>query len=94
MISYHFYAVPAADETPEIQQHTSFDQADRFLDDRALYRGDPASGCRPPPRPIRMSLASSPPAISDKARPATSFSQYQIPIGIWRVATMRISLAN
>ncbi|HLY17013.1 MAG TPA: hypothetical protein VKR61_07300 [Bryobacteraceae bacterium] len=31
MISYHFYAVPAADETPEIQQHTFFSQADRFL---------------------------------------------------------------
>jgi len=31
MISYHFYAVPAADETPEVQQHTFFTQADRFL---------------------------------------------------------------
>jgi hypothetical protein len=31
MISYHFYAVPSSDETPEIQQHTFFDQADRFL---------------------------------------------------------------
>jgi hypothetical protein len=32
MISYHFYATPAADETPDIQQHTFFMQADRFLD--------------------------------------------------------------
>jgi hypothetical protein len=31
MISYHFYAVPSSDETPEIQQHTFFDQADRFF---------------------------------------------------------------
>jgi len=31
MISYHFYAGPAPDETPEIQQYTFFDQADRFL---------------------------------------------------------------
>jgi len=32
MISYHFYAVPTPDQTPEIQQHTFFTQADRFLD--------------------------------------------------------------
>jgi len=32
MISYHFYAVPAADETPEVQQYTFFTQADHFLD--------------------------------------------------------------
>ena len=31
MISYHFYAVPAADETMDIQQHTYFAQADGFL---------------------------------------------------------------
>jgi hypothetical protein len=31
MISYHFYASPTADQTPEIQQYTYFDQADRFL---------------------------------------------------------------
>ena len=31
MISYHFYASPAADETPDIHQHTFFDQADRFI---------------------------------------------------------------
>ncbi len=31
MISYHFYAVPSEDETPEIEQYTFFDQADRFL---------------------------------------------------------------
>ncbi len=31
MISYHFYASPSADQTPEIQQFTFFDQADRFL---------------------------------------------------------------
>jgi hypothetical protein len=32
MISYHFYAVPGADETPEIQPITFFYQADRFLE--------------------------------------------------------------
>jgi hypothetical protein len=32
MISYHFYAVPTADQTPEIQQYTFFDQANHFLD--------------------------------------------------------------
>jgi len=31
MISYHFYASPTADQTPEIHQYTFFDQADRFL---------------------------------------------------------------
>jgi hypothetical protein len=31
MISYHFYAVPAEDQTPDIQQYTFFEQADRFL---------------------------------------------------------------
>ncbi len=31
MISYHFYAVPSSDETPEIMEHTYWDQADRFL---------------------------------------------------------------
>jgi hypothetical protein len=30
-VSYHFYAVPAPDETPEVQQHTVFAQADGFL---------------------------------------------------------------
>jgi hypothetical protein len=30
-ISYHFYAVPAADETPEVEQFTYFDQAEGFL---------------------------------------------------------------
>ena len=30
-ISYHFYAVPARDETPEVEQFTYFDQADGFL---------------------------------------------------------------
>jgi len=30
-ISYHFYAVPTADETPEVEQFTYFDQADGFL---------------------------------------------------------------
>jgi len=33
MISYHFYAVPNADEPPEAQQFTYFYQADRFLED-------------------------------------------------------------
>lgn len=31
MISYHFYATPTADQTPEDQQFTFFDQADRFI---------------------------------------------------------------
>jgi len=31
MISYHFYAVPTADQTAEVQQFTFFTQADRFL---------------------------------------------------------------
>jgi hypothetical protein len=31
MISYHFYASPTADQTPEIQPFTYFEQADRFL---------------------------------------------------------------
>lgn len=31
MISYHFYASPAADESPDVQQFTFFEQADRFL---------------------------------------------------------------
>src|SRR3989440_7835184 len=30
-ISYHFYAVPGADETPEVAQFTYFDQAEGFL---------------------------------------------------------------
>jgi Glycosyl hydrolases family 39 len=32
MISYHFYAVPAPDEPPQVQQYTFFDQASHFLD--------------------------------------------------------------
>ena len=32
MISYHFYAVPTADQSPDVQQYTFFTQADRFLD--------------------------------------------------------------
>ncbi len=32
MISYHFYASPAADEDPEAWQYTFFEQADHFLD--------------------------------------------------------------
>jgi hypothetical protein len=31
-ISYHFYAVPALDHTPQIQQFTFFEQADKFVD--------------------------------------------------------------
>jgi hypothetical protein len=31
LISYHFYASPGADESPEVQQYTFFDQADGFL---------------------------------------------------------------
>jgi hypothetical protein len=30
-ISYHFYAHPSPDESPEVQQHTAFAQADGFL---------------------------------------------------------------
>ena len=32
MISYHFYATPSPDETPENEQFTFFEQADKFLD--------------------------------------------------------------
>ena len=32
MISFHFYAVPTADQTPDVHQYTFFTQADRFLD--------------------------------------------------------------
>lgn len=32
MISYHFYAVPNADEPPEVHQFTFFNQADKFLE--------------------------------------------------------------
>jgi hypothetical protein len=32
MITYHFYATPGADQTPEVQQFTFFEQADHFLD--------------------------------------------------------------
>ena len=31
MISYHFYASPSSDQTPNIQQYTFFEQADRFI---------------------------------------------------------------
>ncbi len=31
MISYHFYASPSPDQTPDIQQYTFFEQADRFI---------------------------------------------------------------
>lgn len=31
MISYHFYAVPTPDQTPDIMQYTYWEQADRFL---------------------------------------------------------------
>ena len=30
-VSYHFYAIPVADQSPEVQQHTFFTQADGFL---------------------------------------------------------------
>ena len=30
-ITYHFYAVPTVDQTPDVQQHTFFAQADGFL---------------------------------------------------------------
>jgi hypothetical protein len=31
MVSYHFYSMPDADETPETMQYTIFNQADKFL---------------------------------------------------------------
>jgi hypothetical protein len=31
MISYHFYASPSADQSPDVQQFTFFNQADRFI---------------------------------------------------------------
>ena len=31
MISYHFYTMPAPDETPETMSHTIFEQADKFV---------------------------------------------------------------
>jgi hypothetical protein len=30
-ISYHFYAIPTGDQSPEVQQHTFFAQADGFI---------------------------------------------------------------
>jgi hypothetical protein len=32
MITYHFYATPSADQLPEVQPFTFFEQADHFLD--------------------------------------------------------------
>ena len=32
MISYHFYAIPTPDQSPDVQQYTFFTQADGFLD--------------------------------------------------------------
>jgi hypothetical protein len=32
VISYHFYATPSRDETPEVSQFTFFEQGDKFLD--------------------------------------------------------------
>jgi hypothetical protein len=32
MVTYHFYASPSADQSPEVQQYTFFNQADHFLD--------------------------------------------------------------
>ena len=32
MVSYHFYAVPTPDQTPEIMQYTYWEQADHFLE--------------------------------------------------------------
>ena len=32
MLSYHFYAVPTAEQTPEIMQYTYWEQADHFLE--------------------------------------------------------------
>jgi len=31
-VSYHFYAAPTPDQTPEILQYTYWEQADHFLD--------------------------------------------------------------
>ena len=48
-ISYHFYAIPTPDQSPEIQQHTFFAQADGFLNavryvDAIRHRLSPATG--------------------------------------------------
>ena len=40
-ISYHFYAMPTPDETPETQQYTFFAQADGFSECGPLHRNDP-----------------------------------------------------
>ena len=37
MISYHFYTMPDADETPETMQYTIFGQADKFLTCRSVH---------------------------------------------------------
>ena len=47
-ITYHFYAVPVADQTPDIQQHTFFAQADGFLTARATSKRF-GKGCRRAP---------------------------------------------
>jgi hypothetical protein len=39
MISYHFYAVPSSDETPEVMEHTYWEQADRFLNVVSYIQG-------------------------------------------------------
>jgi hypothetical protein len=39
MISYHFYAVPSPDETPETMEHTYWEQADRFLNVVSYIQG-------------------------------------------------------
>jgi hypothetical protein len=39
MISYHFYAVPSPDETPQIMEHTYWDQANRFLNAVGYIQG-------------------------------------------------------
>ncbi len=37
MISYHFYASPSPDQTPDIQQYTFFDQADKLHRNGSLH---------------------------------------------------------
>jgi hypothetical protein len=46
MISYHFYATPGADQTPEVQQYTFFIQADDSWIPRATSMPS-GSACRP-----------------------------------------------
>ena len=43
MVSYHFYANPSADQSPEAQQYTVFDQASGFLNSVRVSRRNSAA---------------------------------------------------